>query len=459
MNTKKEVEQIVRHWLEDRVADPQRRGLGEALKKVEATTQAKHRFLWRWFDRDGGARWFAITATGLIAVVATVAIASNLGLSPSQDIAPAAVVGRVHVVALDGSGDFYSIANAVEAATDGDMVMVKPGTYTEAILIGKDITLIGDGPRDAIIVEAPEGGPMYDTRSTFIEDAQYAVLLQGSAATVSGITFRGENARVIVDGGAPLLKDLAFDAVSKPSTGAERSFVGSSEVGALVINGGSTATIRGSSFTEGGNLKVLEHSNTLIENNTFSGGPGIAGDFGDGSIVRDNTMSGTFDSAIVLGQPTTMLIEGNTISGAGANAIEVGWGGQSPGVDPIIRGNTVIGSVGTGINLAADTNPTIEDNVIVGNRLGISVFRTDPVIARNELTDNVTGIMVTVGAPTLEGNTIDGGTVGLLLAGNGTNATLLGNTICGNETNLRVGDGIESPDDSANDICVDSLAD
>ena len=470
MNTDKEVERIVHDWLEDRVADPQLGGLGEALKKVESTTQVRRRFLGRWSRDRQGARTrdtrheaptasrrtnkrITFTATGLVAALVVLAFTANLAVSPDANDAPAASIGYRFVVAADGSGEYSRIAEAVAAAADGDTVAVKPGIYTETIVIDKDIMLIGDGPRAEIVLEAPEGGPTYDPRYDFMEEASYAVLIQGSAATLSGLTFRGERARVFVDGGAPVLEDLAFDSVSTPVTGLDRSFAGPANAGAVIVNGGAVATIRDSTFTEGGNLDVFEGSDTLIEHNTFSGGPGIAGDFGSGSVIRDNQISGSFDSAIILAQPTTMLIEGNTIHAAGRNAIDVGWNGPSPGVDPIIRGNTMVDSVGTAINLAAETNATIEDNVITGNRLGISVFRTGPVIARNEFTGNATGIMVTVGAPTVEDNTISGGKVGLMLAGAGTSPTLSGNTICGNETNLQLATGAPAPETNGNDIC------
>jgi pectin methylesterase-like acyl-CoA thioesterase len=43
------------------------------------------------------------------------------------------------VVAQDGSGTYATITEAVAAANDGDTVLVKPGTYVEAVTIAKDI--------------------------------------------------------------------------------------------------------------------------------------------------------------------------------------------------------------------------------------------------------------------------------------------------------------------------------
>src|SRR5262249_30260005 len=50
--------------------------------------------------------------------------------------------------------DYPSIQAAIDAAKPGRIVMVLPGTYTEQISIGKNLTLIGAG-MDVTIVRAP----------------------------------------------------------------------------------------------------------------------------------------------------------------------------------------------------------------------------------------------------------------------------------------------------------------
>jgi hypothetical protein len=41
------------------------------------------------------------------------------------------------IVALDGSGTHETITEAVEAAGDGDTILVRPGTYVEAVAIAR----------------------------------------------------------------------------------------------------------------------------------------------------------------------------------------------------------------------------------------------------------------------------------------------------------------------------------
>jgi len=83
-------------------------------------------------------------ATLLLAVLGAGAVVAGSALLA----APTALV-----VAQDGTGTHATISDAVDAAEDGDTILVKPGTYVEAVTIDKDIALIGDGPRDQIVIE------------------------------------------------------------------------------------------------------------------------------------------------------------------------------------------------------------------------------------------------------------------------------------------------------------------
>jgi len=67
--------------------------------------------------------------------------------SPAWAEEPSVTAPRTITVALDGTGDFTSIQEAVDAAKKGDTVFLKPGAYAQDLTIhSKDkIKLIGAG--------------------------------------------------------------------------------------------------------------------------------------------------------------------------------------------------------------------------------------------------------------------------------------------------------------------------
>ncbi len=82
-------------------------------------------------------------------------------------------------VAADGSTDYETISEALDEAKDGDVILVKPGTYEEEVEFDDDlsnVTLLGSGP-DQTVIDA---------------DGEYAgVTLRGNGHRISGFTIRG----------------------------------------------------------------------------------------------------------------------------------------------------------------------------------------------------------------------------------------------------------------------------
>jgi nitrous oxidase accessory protein len=86
---------------------------------------------------------------------------------------------RTWTVDDDGSADFHTIQEAVNAASDGDTVLVHSGTYYEHVYVNKTILLIGENPFDTIInaqASLPYLGYLY------------AVLVEADNVTVSNLT-------------------------------------------------------------------------------------------------------------------------------------------------------------------------------------------------------------------------------------------------------------------------------
>ena len=357
-------------------------------------------------------------------------------------LAGASLLDRSTTILVDqtGSGDFVTIGEAVAVAEDGDTIRVRPGVYVEAVTVEQDVSIAGDGPRESIVIEAPDDGPTYPT-GVFAgnqADTSYAMLILGSHSTVSGLTFRGESARVHARGGAPTLEDLVFAEVGVAPRG---EYVPQ----ALIVTGGTTATIRDSAFVGGGGIQVYDGSQPVIEGNELSGGPHIVGWFGDASIIRANRVSDTFTNAILVVEPTTALIEGNVISDSAADGIRVGSSSRAEGIDPTIRANTIRLAQGDAIKVVGGARPLITDNILSENAVAIGISRSEPRVEGNELRGNTDGIVLIAASPVLEDNVISEGDRGVVLNGAGSLPVLVGNDVCDNTTNLQLVAGAEPP--------------
>ncbi len=86
--------------------------------------------------------------------LALVLVLALLSVMPLWAEAPASVTPRTITVALDGSGDFVSIQEAVDASKKGDTVFLKSGTYSQDFTVhSKDqIKIVGAGQDKVTLV-------------------------------------------------------------------------------------------------------------------------------------------------------------------------------------------------------------------------------------------------------------------------------------------------------------------
>lgn len=82
------------------------------------------------------------------------------------------------VVSAAGDAEYRSITAALEAADPGMIIRVRPGVYSGGLTLDRPIEVIGEGPREAVIIDA---------------DNSDCILMETDKATVRGFTLRNRS--------------------------------------------------------------------------------------------------------------------------------------------------------------------------------------------------------------------------------------------------------------------------
>lgn len=250
-----------------------------------------------------------------------------------------------------GTGDHGSLSDAVDAASDGDVIAVCPGTYTEDLdLDGRILTLVSADGADVTTVQGSGSGPVID-----VDDA--------SVITLEGFTIRGgdggsKGGGVHCDGATLVLTaNRIHDNTSERGGGLYSRRCALTATGnALWDNaaderGGSVYlyedsgsfrenSVEGSTANKGGG-GYLNRSLVVLSDNTWSGNH--AGRYGGGlyangapQIVGDRFDDNTSDrngGGVYLDKTTGGLFDGNVLGGNEADRDGGGLYARSPQLD------------------------------------------------------------------------------------------------------------------------------
>jgi len=186
---------------------------------------------------------------------------------------------------VDGSGgaDFTSIQAAVTAASDGDTIMVKDGTYTENVVVDKSLVIQSENGADLTIVQAAV------TTSDVFE-------AKAGNVTIDGFTVSGASST-----------DKSGIAISGTSSGhctiinnqCTGNSLGIAIKGLSSNNQNVNNTVTGNSCSASGQYGIYlsNTSSNSVTSNTFSNNPG-SGYTGYGICLFDNADNNTFNNNI-----------------------------------------------------------------------------------------------------------------------------------------------------------------
>ena len=323
---------------------------------------------------------------------------------------------------LDDTGitvpDKYStIQEAIDAAEDGDIIVVDIGVYRENIdFRGKNITLTSLDPDDPdtverTIIDGRGSGTVVSFRSGETEEAKITgfTVTRGSGILVSGNSSPVIEKCVIEDNNAEFGAGIAvFD--SSPTI-RENVIIGNSgflggglfiEESSPLVEGNLIVSNRaemGSGMVIISNSSPTVRNNQIVENRAQRLGGGIVVAVDSTPLIQDNVITGNYaerNGGGILIEESEPVLEDNEISrnraanGGGIFIVNSFTAGLR------IIGNEIINNLafvaGGGIFMEG-SSPVIEDNSFTGNISealggGIAVYNSAPVVRRNIFEDN-----------------------------------------------------------------------
>ena len=254
-----------------------------------------------------------------------------------------------------------TIAEAIEAAENGDRILVHAGVYETPLVFDKALEIIGQGNRDGIIVRVSGAN---------------ALTAKTSLGRVTNLTLRQAG------GGKWFCVDIPEGRLDL-----EGCDISSESLACVLIGEGADPRLVGNRIHDGkqSGVFVLEGGlGTLEDNDIF--GNGLAGIEikGGNPRIRGNRIFDGQEGAILVQDDGLGTIEHNDIFGNRFAGIEI-----KEGADPAVRRNRIHDGKESGIIIHTNGLGILEDNDISNNAFaGISVKGGTPIVRNNRINRN-----------------------------------------------------------------------
>ncbi|MFV2064158.1 MAG: right-handed parallel beta-helix repeat-containing protein, partial [Chloroflexota bacterium] len=446
----RDTERLLAEWFEDEAPRQEPPVLLPAVLARTALTRRRR----KWLTRDW---WLSVLGLidrrppSMMVSVGFIAILTALALTAAFVVAPGGADNEkierpadALVVAADGSGDFTTVRAAVDAAADGDTIFIEPGTYDESIGVDKSLSFIGGGNVAAdVVIRAAASEPQ-------------ALRVEGADVTLRRLAIERADPDDAVEtpSGINILRgsieidDVEFLGIPDASCGLR------SDAGNIFVGEGESVdvrvTVRDSRFGGSGADAIGICAGTIgsvtIERSSFEGlGLGLEGEAAEYDITDSTFRS----NGIGLSAIGDVSIRNNAFLGNREGAISNGNGERN---DVIIEGNDFVEN-GTAVRVGDRGWFQVKGNSFAGGQVGVRFSDGAPgSIVENDFRDLESSAIESRSAgPLIDGNTISGGLVGIVLRAS--DSWLMGNTIEGVRGTAIAVDASSDPKVVGNKLC------
>jgi len=331
-------------------------------------------------------------------------------------------VGMVSATVIYVPDNYSTIQAAIDAAIDGDMIIVRDGIYTENINVNKLLTIISEnGSKNCIIQYSNPDSPVFKVTADYVNISGFTVKGAGYIANATGILLRYVNYcnisnNIIQHNYHGILltsSDNNIVANNNVSDNAYGICLGSSNDN-IIRNNLCSDIYFGIDLTGSSNNKLV--NNTIKNNNN-----GLSLVHSNSNIIEENKLVDNELIGIELLNSNRNEIRGNSLVNNGAyvaesyeNSIENNTVNSRPLVylentsdctimnagqiilvkcSNVTAQNLNLSNASIGIELWETTNSKILDNEISNNRVGIYLWDSSTnIMATNNILNNYCGI-------------------------------------------------------------------
>ena len=267
-------------------------------------------------------------------------IAGTFPNSGTQDIVVLDYMYTVHHV----PADFATIQEGIDAASDGDIVLLSAGTYVENINFnGKNIVVTSLEGANSTIIDGNQAGSVvtFNNGENSTAELSRLTIQNGYGSGMEGYANRGGG--IFCINASPTLKNLIIDGNHAEMSG-----------GGISINYNSNPTLNnvlvvGNEAPYGAGIELWSYSKPLLKNvtvvnNTGSYGGGLLLSGGCHPTLINTILRGNSPQEIEMGltenQPDTVSISYSNIKGGQDNIVTINnsiinWGMENIDSNPI----------------------------------------------------------------------------------------------------------------------------